>query len=382
MNSVKTPFHRKDKLNVAVIGAGHWGPNIIRNFLEDPRVNMRIICDKDTERLKVIATRYESVETTINLIKILKDSSIQAVAICTPTATHFSIAKACLQHNKHILVEKPMASSSAKCAELIELAETQKLKIMVGHVFLFNPGIRYIYDLIHQGDLGDIIYIYATRVNLGPVRTDVNAMWDLAPHDISILNYWLGCQPLQAHAIGTEYINKKLDDVVFITLKYPSNILANIHVSWLDPRKTRQIVIVGTKKMVVFDDLDTLGSVYIYDKSVTKTPDPRLVADTIQDFKVVIQEDKLTIPKIPQGEPLKAECRAFIDYLLGLGEGISTADTGIAVVRTLEAATQSLKAGGQSILLETDIPSTTEFINSETRPMCFNATLTGRGVEY
>jgi predicted dehydrogenase len=342
------------RINLAVIGTGHWGPNLIRNFYEAAGVNLRLICDIDRNRAKTIASRYRDVGTTTEIDAILTDPTIDAVVICTPTETHYKIARDCLKAGKHLFIEKPMARTSAECEELIALANEKNLKLMVGHVFLYNAAVQYIKQMIDRDELGDIIYIHGKRVNLGPIRKDVNALWDLAPHDVAILNYWLDSEPRTAHATGVEHVNPPLHDVVFASLKYPNNVFASLHISWLDPRKVRQITVVGTKRMVVFDDLDPVGPIHIYDKTVTKQKPT--VTDTIQAFKAVVQEGDLVIPKIGLSEPLKNECLHFIEWLTLDRAPLSTGPNGLAVVRVLEALTTSLHQAGVEIPVKTKIP--------------------------
>lgn len=334
-----------ERMKLAVIGTGYWGPNLLRNFSDDPRVDVKLICDLDKSRAQNISARYRNLEVTTQVDDVALNPDINGVVICTPTNTHYEIAKRCLENNKHLFIEKPMATTSEECRDLIRIARKRNRKLMVGHIFLYNPAVQYVKGLVDRNELGEIIYIYGKRVNLGPFRKDVNALWDLAPHDIAILNYWLGNAPLSAHAVGIEHLNPPLHDVVFLSLKYPNNVVASLHVSWLDPRKVRQIVVVGTKKMVVFDDMDPTGPIHIYDKTVTTTG-PKPITDTIQAFKAVIQEGDLVIPKIPQGEPLRNECRQFVDWILEGKTPISTGENGLEVVQVLEAATRSLNNSG------------------------------------
>lgn len=340
------------KINLAIIGTGHWGPNLVRNFHDDPRVVVKMICDLDKARAMNVAAKYRDVETTNQLEEVLQRPDIDAVAICTPTNTHFDVARRAMEAGKHVFIEKPLATTAAECEALIHLAQKRRRKLMVGHVFLYNPAVQYIKGLIEKQELGDITYIYGVRVNLGPIRKDVNALWDLAPHDIAIFNYWLGSAPIYAHATGLQSINPPIHDVVFATLKYPNNVLASLQVSWLDPRKIRQITVVGTKRMVVFDDLDPVGPVHIYDKTVIRPQSNKTVTDTIQAFKAVVQEGDLVIPKIPAGEPLKNECRHFIDWLIEGKEPVSNGKNGLEVVRVLEAATLSLAHAGIETAIE------------------------------
>ena len=339
-------------IKMAVIGTGHWGPNLIRNFYDDPRVQLSLICDVDRDRGIAVAAKYRDVKVTTDASDIFNDPSIQAVAICTPTATHFQLAKQAILRGKHIFVEKPLAMNAAECEELIRLAKSDGVKLMVGHVFLYNPAVQYVQKMIEKDELGDVVYVYGKRVNLGPIRKDVNALWDLAPHDIAIFNYWLQGQPRAGSAVGIEHLNPPLHDVVFVSLKYPNNVLVSLHVSWLDPRKIRQIVVVGTKRMVVFDDLDPVGPIHVYDKSV-KTPSGKSpIPDTIQAFKAIVQEGDLVIPKIPSQEPLKTECRHFIDCVLENREPVSNGENGLAVVRVLETLSRSLANNGAEFAMQ------------------------------
>ncbi len=333
------------KVKLAVIGTGYWGPNLIRNFYDDGRVELKMICDIDKARATTIAAKYRNVVTTAQVQDVYTNPEVDSVVICTPTDTHFEIAKRCLESGKNLFIEKPMATTTAECRTLIEMARAKGLKLMVGHVFLYNPAVQYVKDRIDRDELGNIIYIYGKRVNLGPIRKDVNALWDLAPHDIAIFNYWLGATPLAANATGIQNINPPIHDVVFASFKYPNNVMASLHVSWLDPRKERQIVVVGTKRMVVFDDMDPVGPIHIYDKTVTR-PTQKPITDTIQAFKAVIQEGDLVIPKINMGEPLKNECRHFVDCVLENRQPLSDGENGLEVVRVLEAATHSLNHAG------------------------------------
>lgn len=340
------------KVRLAIIGTGHWGPNLARNFYDDPRVELKFICDLDEKRAAQVAQKYRDVRVTSDIETVAAHPEIDAVIICTPTNTHFNIAKRCLENRKHVFVEKPLATTSEECQALMTLATKYNRRLMVGHVFLFNPAVIYVKNLIEKAELGDLIYVYGKRLNLGPIRKDVNALWDLAPHDIAIFNYWLGGSPISAHATGIQHLNPPLHDVVFATFRYQNQVQANLHVSWLDPRKTRQIVVVGTKRMVVFDDLDALGPIHIYDKTVKRPEAAGNITDSIQAFKAIVQEGDLVVPKIHMGEPLKNECRAFIDWLIEGKEPICTGENGLEVVRVLEAATKSLQQSG----IETAIP--------------------------
>jgi predicted dehydrogenase len=224
------------QLKIAIIGTGHWGPNLVRNFHEDNRIEVKTICDLDLKRANQVASKYPNIKVTSKIEDILIDSEIEAVIICTPTETHYQIATLCLNNKKHVFIEKPLATSTEECNRLISLAKQVDRKLMVGHIFLFNSAVNYVKGLLYRKELGDILYIYGKRLNLGPIRKDVNALWDLAPHDIAIFNYWLGDMPISTQATGITHVNPNVEDVVFVSLKYPNHILANLHVSWLDPR--------------------------------------------------------------------------------------------------------------------------------------------------
>ncbi|HEX9076654.1 MAG TPA: Gfo/Idh/MocA family oxidoreductase, partial [Anaerolineae bacterium] len=240
---------------VGLIGYGYWGPNLARNFYQLPEANLAAIADLDPKRLEEPARLYRA-RTYGDYNELLADPTLEAVAISTPARTHFSIARAALEHGKHVLVEKPLAMSSTEARQLIALAERQQRVLMVGHTFEHNPAVWKIRELVEQCAIGDVYYAYCNRVNLGRVQRDINALWSIAPHDISILLYVLGAMPLQVSAHGGNYLSEDIQDVVFVTLYFPNKIMAHVHASWLDPSKTRQMTIVGADKMIVYDDVD------------------------------------------------------------------------------------------------------------------------------
>ena len=275
--------------------------------------------DLSKERRTFVNRLYPAITLSENTQEIIEDDKIDAVVISTPVATHFEIAKLCLEAGKHILVEKPIATTIEEVTELSEIAESKNLVAMVGHTFLFNSAVRYIKNLIDNNELGEIRYIYSQRLNLGRIRTDVDALWNLAPHDISIIQYWLNeAKPISIHKNGMDFVQKNIDDVVFMNIKYPDNIMANIHVSWLDPHKTRKMTIVGTKKMVVYDDISE-NKVIIYDKGI----DPMAVLgenmdfDNPNTFSFTHRSRNILIPKIEWIEPLKVEIEHFVECIKG-----------------------------------------------------------------
>lgn len=341
----------KKIINLGVIGCGHWGPNFIRNFSQISYANVCEVSDLNIKRLKHIKELYPAIRISQDYRKMLEDDKLDAVVVSTQAVTHYRIVKECLNKNKHVLVEKPLAIRINEAKELVNLARTKKRLLMVGHTFLYNPAVNKIKELIKKGDLGGIYYLYSTRTNLGPLRSDISAMWDLAPHDISIFSYLLNSQPCQVSARGGVYLQKGLEDVAFITLDYPNKIVAHIHASWFDPRKIRTITVVGDQKMVVFNDLNNTEPIRIYDKRVMKKK-YRYDYDTFEEFKMIIQEGEVAVPKIKMTEPLKNECCHFLECLREEKRPLSNGTEGIKVVKVLNAIDKSLKSNGKIVKVE------------------------------
>ena len=334
-------------VTVGVIGCGHWGPNHIRIFSHLPNGKASMCADISTDRLKAIKTLFPQIQTTTDHKDILQHPEIDAVCIAVPTDLHFAFAKEALESNKHVLCEKPLALTPEECEILKNLAIQNKKVLMVGHVFVFNAGIILLKKYIQDGELGSIQYAHSERTNLGPFRYDVNALWDLAPHDISIFNYLLNSSPVSVSARGQKCLGTSLEDLAFATLEYPNNILVNIHVSWLDPKKVRQITIVGDKKMVAWDDLDNLGPIRLYDKHVEKTA---LFYETYGEFQLLSKEGSITMPKVSISEPLKTQNQYFIDCIeRNVMPELADAQKGFDVVKTLCAIQQSMDNRGVPI---------------------------------
>jgi predicted dehydrogenase len=329
-------------INIGVIGCGHWGPNHVRVFsqLRDSRV---VACaDLDSKRLEAIRESYPQVKPFNDYRELLKTPSLDAVVVAAPTGAHYAVVKAALEANKHVLCEKPLCTHSQEASELVALAQARQRVLMTGHVFLFNAGIVKLKELVGQREPGRIHYLRALRTNLGPVRRDVNSVFDLATHDIAIFNFLLDSQPESVSAVGGCFLQEKIEDVAFISLRYPNNILGHIQVSWLDPKKLREIVVVGDRKMVIWDELAPAGPVAIYDKGVDR---PQDYADFGQ-FQLLMREGDIMIPKVRAEEPLKVQNRFFLECL---GKGHLPMNDGrfaVDVVRVLEAVEKSLKNGG------------------------------------
>lgn len=334
-------------IKVGIIGCGHWGPNHIRVFEQLSDAISWRCADLDEKRLQAMTKIFPNIMITRDYQEILSDPEIDAVCVASPTNTHYEVAKDALANGKHVLCEKPLSLDPAECGELQRLAQEKGLVLMVGHIFIFNHGILKLKALIDSGELGKIYYAHAIRTNLGPFRYDVNALWDLAPHDISIFNFLFDAAPLNVSARGQSYLTENLEDVAFATMEYPDGIMANIHVSWLDPKKVRQITIVGDHKMVVWDDLDQEGPVKIYDKHVERTS---TYYESYGEFQLLSKIGSVTVPNIGFGEPLKSQAQYFLDCIQKK-EAPERADAqkGIDVVKVLCAIQRSIDHKGSSV---------------------------------
>lgn len=344
-------------LRVGVIGCGYWGPNLIRNFTQLSESEVTTCVDMSEERLEHMKRLYPHIQTSKDVNTLFGDPDIDAIVIATPPRSHFDLTMAALDAGKHVFVEKPLALSSTEAAAMIELAGKKKLKLMVGHTFVYTAAVNKIKDLISSGELGDIYYINTTRVNLGLFQDDINVIWDLAPHDVSILNYILDSKPESVSAIGHSYIQDTLEDVAFLTFKYPKSILAHVHVSWLNPNKIRSTTVVGSKKMLVYDDISSLEKIRIYDKGVTVQPH----YDTFGEFHLSYRFGDIFIPKLDDSEPLKIECQHFIDSIIKGVDSRSTGNHGLEVVQVIESSIESMNNGGSMVPLHdtvgTEVPS-------------------------
>lgn len=336
---------------MGIIGCGHWGPNHIRVFEESDRAQVVACADLSSARLQRIATRFPHMETTTCSDDILHDPRIDAVVIATPTATHHALATSALRAGKHVLVEKPLCTTSAQAAELSALAAEVRRVLMVGHVFVFNGGILKLKELIGGGELGRIHYLDAVRTNLGPVRGDVNALYDLGTHDISIFNFLLGATPVSVSAHGSRIAQKSIEDVCFATLQYPDGTLAHLHVSWLNPRKVRTLTVVGSLKMAHWDDVDPQDTLRLYDKGLSEPP----YYNSFGEFQYLLRSADVSLPAIRRTEPLLKQAEAFIAWVLEGKPSDADARAGTAVVRTLEAAMVSMRNGGVMVPVDTAV---------------------------
>ena len=330
-------------LCIAQIGVGYWGPNLLRNLMANESCEVKTVVDLSEERRDFVHGLYPSVALSDKIDDVINDTEINAVVISTPVASHFYLAMQCLEAGKHVLIEKPMATTVKEVEEIGQLAKDKNLVVMVGHTFLYNPAVRYVKKLIDNGELGDIRYIYSQRVNLGRIRSDVNALWNLAPHDISIIQYWLNdAAPKKVTRSGMAYVQDDVDDVVFMNIQYSNDILINIHVSWLDPHKVRRMTIVGSEKMVVYDDLAE-NKVTIYDKGIDRMAvlGEHMDFDNMNTFNFSHRSGDVVFPKIKWEEPLKVEIEHFVDCILNGTECLTGTDHAKKVVSILEAGSRS-----------------------------------------
>ncbi|MCL5256399.1 MAG: Gfo/Idh/MocA family oxidoreductase [Chloroflexi bacterium] len=332
---------------VAIVGCGYWGMNYVRVFGELPNASIGWICDKDSGRLDIAGRRAPNAARTRDLHDVVADPEVSAVVVATSSATHFEISLEVLRSGKNLLVEKPLTLVSEEARELVEIAERSRLTLMVGHTFLFNAGVQKVKSLLSNDEFGEIYYMHATRTHLGLIRKDVNAIWDLAPHDISIFNYLVGKEPVWVSAVGSRLLQNNREDVGFATIAYPGGILGNIHVSWIDSNKVREVVVVGSKKRIVFNDIDALEKVRIFEKGVTISGE----VDSFGEFQLQLRDGDIISPKIEASEPLKVQCQHFLDCVESGATPISDGKNGLAVVRTMVAIEKSLRQHGAPVEL-------------------------------
>ena len=330
-------------LNIAQIGCGYWGPNLLRNLVANTECKVKLVADAAKERQNYIKSLYPAITVTSDAQEVFENPEVNAVVIATPVRTHYDLAVQALENGKHVLVEKPIATSVEEVEHIGELADKKSLVAMVGHTFLYNSAVRYVKQLIDSGDLGNIRYIYSQRINLGRIRSDVDALWNLAPHDISIIQYWLGDpEPVSISRMGMDYVQNGVDDVVFLNVVYPKNIMANIHVSWLDPHKVRQMTVVGSKKMVVYDDIAE-NKIAVFDKGIDRMAvlGENMDFDKPNDFQFNHRSGDVVLPKIAWQEPLKVEIAHFIDCIQNGTECITGVEHAKKVVQILSDSKRS-----------------------------------------
>jgi predicted dehydrogenase len=342
-----------DRLGVAILGCGYWGINYVRVFNELPDARVVVVCDQRADRLDEIKQRFPDVSVTTEIAKALQHDGVDAAIICTEAKTHYEVAHRCLMTGKHTLVEKPVTTSAAEAEALADLAESVGLVLMVGHTFIYNPGIQKVKDYIDHDELGRIYYLYARRTNMGPIRRDVNALWDLAPHDVSIFNYLLNSVPEWVSAVGAKVLRNCREDVGFISLGYRDGIIGHIHVSWAEPNKVREVVVVGSDKRIVFDDLDPLERVRVFDKGVTPVA---AEATSYGEYHLLMRDGDIISPRVEVSEPLRNQCNHFLECVKRNRRPLTSAWAGRDVVRVMEAIDRSIQRQGAPVeLVENDL---------------------------
>jgi len=327
-------------LVLAQLGCGYWGPNLLRNFSALPGCTVKYVVDSSAERRAFVEKNFPLTRAIESHEIVLEDPGVDGVVIATPAASHFSLAIEVLDAGKHVFVEKPLATKVAEVDELSRLAAKRNLVVMTGHTFVYNSAVRYVKKLIDSGELGDLRYIYSQRLNLGRIRSDIDALWNFAPHDISIIQYWLGDpEPISIGRQGMAYMQEGIDDVVFLTLEYPGKVIANIHVSWLDPQKVRKMIIVGSRKMVVYDDIAE-NKIAIYDKGIDRRAilGENMDFDNLQVSSFNYRTGDILIPEVKFAEPLRVEAQHFADCILNSREPLTGLSHARTVVSILERA--------------------------------------------
>jgi predicted dehydrogenase len=333
-------------INIAVIGAGAWGKNHIRVFSEIPNIRLKYVCDQDPTKLVALQKTYPQAKMVEDLKPILQDPEVRGVVVTSSAVSHYSLSKDLMQADKDVLVEKPMALNTKDAEEMLKIAEMRKRILMVGHLLVYHPVVDRLKEMVVSGELGKIYYIYTQRVNLGVIRQDENALLSFAPHDLSVILYLLEEEPVMVTGYGESYIQKGIEDVAFLGLQFSDGKMASIHLSWLDPHKLRKITIVGSKKMVVFDDMETSEKLKIYDKGVKN-----LSYDTYGEY-LSLRFGDITIPNIKMLEPLRAEAEHFIRSIETRKEPKTGGRDGLRVVKILMAAQESLKKKGFPVSLQ------------------------------
>jgi predicted dehydrogenase len=337
---------------IGVIGCGYWGPNLLRNFAENEGARLRWMCDLDEKRLAAMGRRYPSAETTRDYKLMLADPELQAVIIATPVATHYNFAREALTAGKHVLIEKPFTANAREAEELIELAEEKRLILMVDHTFIYTGAVRKIKEMVESHELGDLLYFDSTRINLGLFQHDINVVWDLAPHDLSIMDYIINRRPTALSATGSCHIERGIENIAYVMLKFDDEFIAHFHFNWLSPVKIRRTLIAGSRKMVVYDDIEPTEKIRVYDSGVTtKRSSDEVDRETAYKTLVSYRTGDVWVPKLDSTEALRYVCQEFLDAIREGRPPLTDGHAGLRVVRLLEAAQESINQGGRLVEL-------------------------------
>jgi len=337
-----------DRIGIAVVGTGDWGANLVRNYANLAGARLVAVCDSDPQRLARTAAQYPGVRAVASVADVARDAEVQGVVVAASAVSHYALAKALLEAGKDVYVEKPLTLEVAHAEELCRLARAKGRTLMVGHLLLYHPGVQYLKKAVTERAIGDLLYIYCQRVNLGKVRQDENALWSFAPHDLSVILHLIDQEPVDVTARGSAFLQPDVEDVVFVDLRFPSGQTAHVHVSWLDPHKLRKFTVVGSQKMVVFDDMEASEKIKVYDKGV----DIRTGQVVSYGDALTVRSGDILIPKISLQEPLKLECLHFVECVRERKAPLSDGVGGLRVVKVLDAAQRSLKSGGQPVTIE------------------------------
>lgn len=337
-------------IRVAVIGVGNWGKNLARNFFQISTCDLTACCDADPARQEFVQRTFPGVKFTTSAGELFQDDQVDAVVISSPTLTHYPLAKEALLGGKHVFVEKPLTHRVEEARELIALAEKQNKVLMVGHLMRYHPAIKWLKDFVSSGELGELYYLYTQRLNLGQVRNDENALWNFAPHDISLALDLFEASPRSIVAVGQSYLQPGIEDVVFLNIKFDNQRMAQLHMSWLDPHKVRRMTIVGSRKMAVFDDMENMEKVRLYDKGVDQ------VSYKTYGEALSLRFGDILIPRISMTEPLRLECEHFLDCVKDGKTPVSDGAEGLRVLQVLEAAQRSMEQGGGQVELDAETP--------------------------
>ncbi|HTR96514.1 MAG TPA: Gfo/Idh/MocA family oxidoreductase [Candidatus Acidoferrales bacterium] len=336
-----------ESIGIAVVGTGDWGANLVRNFAALPGARLVAVCDASAQRLAKTAAQYPGTKAYADVAQVAGDAEIQAVVVAASAVGHYPLARTLLEAGKDVYVEKPLTLEVAHAEELVRLARAKGRILMVGHLLLYHPGVQYMKRMVREGAIGDVLYIYCQRVNLGKVRKDENALWSFAPHDLSVVLHLLEMEPLDVVARGSSFLQEGVEDVVFVDLRFPGGKLAHVHVSWLDPHKLRKFTVVGTQKMVVFDDMEASEKIRIYDKGVDRAGEVVSYGDAL-----TVRNGDILIPKISLQEPLRLECSHFVECVRERKTPLTDGLDGLRVVKVLDAAQRSLKSGGAPVAIQ------------------------------
>jgi predicted dehydrogenase len=343
----------QNQLGVAIIGCGYWGINYVRVFKELPQIASVTVCDQRPERLREVGERFPGVALTTDIDTVLRSDKIEAVVVSTPAAAHYEVTRRCLEAGKQVLVEKPITTKVDDAKKLIELAEANGVILMVGHTFIYNPAVQKVKTYIDQGEAGQVYCLYSRRTNLGPIRRDVNAIWDLAPHDVSIFNYLMNDMPSWVSAVGRNVLHNGYEDIGFISVGYADGTIGHIHVSWADPNKVREVVVVGSEKRIVFDDIKTMEQVRVFEKGVTVA---EVEAPSYGEYRLQIRDGDILSPKVQVSEPLKNQCTHFLECVSQQRKPLTDGQAGLDVVRVMTAIDRSLEFEGVPVSIQYGIP--------------------------